>query len=71
MVVKVNKKIILIEVGVTSINNFYTVKNEKKRKYELLANKLGLIYKCRTKMIPFVLTWDRLKTTYHKHTQRK
>ena len=39
---KANKKITLIDVGVTSIDNLYTVKNEKKRIYDLLVNELGL-----------------------------
>ncbi|KAF9763721.1 hypothetical protein NGRA_1100 [Nosema granulosis] len=36
------------------------------RKYDLLANELGLMYKCRTRIIPYVMTWDGLVTTYHK-----
>ncbi|EQB61211.1 hypothetical protein NAPIS_ORF01192 [Vairimorpha apis BRL 01] len=42
------------------------VENEKLRKYDILANELGLIYKSKTKIIPYVMTWDGVVTTYHK-----
>ncbi|EQB61884.1 hypothetical protein NAPIS_ORF00549 [Vairimorpha apis BRL 01] len=38
---------------------------EKLRKYDLLANELGLIQGCKTRIIPYVLTWDGLVTKYH------
>ncbi|KAF9742718.1 hypothetical protein NGRA_3614, partial [Nosema granulosis] len=42
------------------------VENEKLRKYDLLANELGLIHKCRIKIIPYVMTWDGVVTNFHK-----
>ena len=36
------------------------------RKYDLLANELSLIYKCKVKIIPYVMTWDGIVSTYHK-----
>ena len=63
---KKRKEIILIEIGITNQDLLQVVENEKKRKYDLLANELGLIYKCRTKIIPYVLTWDGVVTIYHK-----
>ncbi|TBU13263.1 hypothetical protein CWI38_0485p0040, partial [Hamiltosporidium tvaerminnensis] len=36
------------------------------RKYDLLANELGLIYKCSVEIIPYVMTWDGIVTKYHK-----
>ncbi|EQB60944.1 hypothetical protein NAPIS_ORF01489 [Vairimorpha apis BRL 01] len=61
-----NKKISYIEIRLTSSDNLYTIENEKKRKYYLLANELKFIYKCKNKIIPIDLTWDELKTIYHK-----
>ncbi|TBU04787.1 hypothetical protein CWI36_0715p0040, partial [Hamiltosporidium magnivora] len=47
------------------------VETEKLRKYDLLANELGLIYKCSVEIIPLVMTWDGIVTKYHKsHLKR-
>jgi hypothetical protein len=62
---KVKNEIVIIEIGITSADNLKTVEMEKTRKYELLAKELGLIYKCTTKIIPYVLTWDGLATKCH------
>ncbi|KAI4292739.1 hypothetical protein PAPHI01_2013, partial [Pancytospora philotis] len=43
-----------------------TVETEKKYKYDVLANKLGQEYKCKTRIIPYVMTWDRVVTKHHK-----
>ncbi|TBU13544.1 hypothetical protein CWI38_0400p0050 [Hamiltosporidium tvaerminnensis] len=43
----------------------------KLRKYDLLANELGLVYKCSVEIIPYVMTWDGIVTKYHKsHLKR-
>ncbi len=63
---KVKKEISIIEVGITSQDSLQTVELEKSRKYDLLANELGLINKCKTRIIPYVMTWDGCVTTYHK-----
>ena len=42
------------------------VENEKTRKYDLIANELSLTYKCKVKIIPYVMTWEGLVTKYHK-----
>jgi len=63
---KKRKEIILIEIGITNQDLLQTVENEKMRKYDLLANELGMLYKCKTKIIPFVMTWDGIVTIYHK-----
>ncbi|KAF9746153.1 hypothetical protein NGRA_3539, partial [Nosema granulosis] len=44
---KKRKEIIIIEVGITNLDLLSVVENEKLRKYDLLANELGLIHKCR------------------------
>ena len=63
---KKRKEIIFIEVGITNQDLLQVVENEKKRKYDILANELGVMYKCRTKIIPYVLTWDGVVTIFHK-----
>ncbi|KAL4713368.1 hypothetical protein ACJJTC_016836 [Scirpophaga incertulas] len=47
------------------------VENEKSRKYDLIANELSLIYKCKVKIIPYVITWDGLATKYHKKYRKE
>ncbi|TBU12814.1 reverse transcriptase [Hamiltosporidium tvaerminnensis] len=64
-------KITLIEVGITSQDSLQIVETEKLRKYDLLANELGLIYKCSVEIILYVMTWDGIVTKYHKsHLKR-
>ncbi|TBT99947.1 hypothetical protein CWI36_1794p0010, partial [Hamiltosporidium magnivora] len=63
---KKKNKITLIEVGITSQDSLQIVETEKLRKYDLLANELGLIYKCSVEIIPYVMTWDGIVTKYHK-----
>ncbi|TBU02113.1 hypothetical protein CWI36_1185p0010, partial [Hamiltosporidium magnivora] len=63
---KRQNRITLIEVGITSQDSFQIVETEKLRKYDLLANELGLIYKCNVEIIPYVMTWDGIVTKYHK-----
>jgi hypothetical protein len=63
---KKRKEITLIEVGITSQNQLKTVETEKKRKYDLLANNMGQTHKMKTKIIPWVMTWDGIVTKLHK-----
>ena len=63
---KKKKEIILIEVGITNQDQLQIVENEKRRKYDVLANEMGATHNCRTKIIPFVLTWDGIVTRFHK-----
>ena len=42
------------------------VENEKRRKYDVLANEMGAIHNCKTRIIPYVLTWDGIVTKFHK-----
>ncbi|TBU10202.1 hypothetical protein CWI38_1945p0030 [Hamiltosporidium tvaerminnensis] len=68
---KKKNKMTLIEVGITFQDSLQIVETEKLRKYDLLANKLGLIYKCSVEIIPYVMTWDGIVTKYHKsHLKR-
>ena len=68
---KKKNKITLIEVGITSQDSLQIVETEKLRKYDLLANELGLIYKCSVEIIPYAMTWDGIVTRYHKsHLKR-
>ena len=63
---KKRREIWLIEIVITNQDLLNNVENEKMRKYDLLANKLGLIYKCKTKIIPYVMTRYGVVLTYHK-----
>ncbi|KAF7683899.1 hypothetical protein TCON_0897 [Astathelohania contejeani] len=64
---KKENEIILVEVGITSQDNLQIVETGKKRKYDLLANELGMLYKAKTKIIPYVMTWDGVVTKYHRN----
>ncbi|KAF7680943.1 hypothetical protein TCON_2440 [Astathelohania contejeani] len=61
---KKENEIILVEVGITSQDDIQIVETEKKRKYDFLANELGLLYKAKTKIILYVMTWDGIVTKY-------
>ncbi|KAF7684545.1 hypothetical protein TCON_0261 [Astathelohania contejeani] len=58
--------VILVEIGITSQDNLRQLEVEKKRKYDLLTNELGILYKAKTKIIPYVLIWVGVVTKYHR-----
>ena len=60
------KEITLIEVGITNQDLLTQVENKKSMTNDLVANELDLIYKCKVKIIPYVMTWEGLVTKYHK-----
>ena len=64
---KIRNRIALIEVGITNLDLLTQVENEKTRKYDLVANEISLMYNCKVKIIPYVLTWEGLVTKYHKN----
>ena len=64
--IKRKREIILIEIGITDLDLLTQVENDKIIKYDLVANVLSLMYKCKVNIIPYVLTWDGLVTKYHK-----
>ncbi|TBT99169.1 hypothetical protein CWI36_2071p0010 [Hamiltosporidium magnivora] len=56
-----------IEAGITSHYSLQIVEIEELRNYGLLPNELGLIYKCSTEIIPYVMIWDGIsKCSYDK-----
>ena len=63
---KKRKVITLIEIGITSQDQLQTVESEKKKKYDILANELGAMHNCKTRIIPYVLKWDGIVTKIHK-----
>ncbi|TBU07020.1 hypothetical protein CWI38_2467p0010, partial [Hamiltosporidium tvaerminnensis] len=63
---KKKNKITLIEVGITSQDSLQIVETEKLKKYDLLANELGLIYRCSVEIIPYVMTWDGITRNTHE-----
>ena len=56
----------LLEVGITNQDRLSLVENEKLRKYDLLANELVIIHKCKTSIVPYVMTRDDVVTKYHE-----
>ncbi|KAF7678812.1 hypothetical protein TCON_2551 [Astathelohania contejeani] len=68
---KKENEIISVEVGITSQDNLQIVETEKKRKYDLLENELGLLYKSKNKIIPYVMTWDSVITKYHRNYHKE
>ncbi|TBU11780.1 hypothetical protein CWI38_1041p0030 [Hamiltosporidium tvaerminnensis] len=60
------KEIEKCELLRNSMYDFKSILVLKSGKYDLLANELGLIYKCSVEIIPYVMTWDGIVTKYHK-----
>ncbi|TBU13285.1 hypothetical protein CWI38_0479p0040 [Hamiltosporidium tvaerminnensis] len=60
---KKKNKITLIEVGITSQDSLQI------EKYDLLANELGLIYRCCVEIIPYVMTWDEIPMNVEAYIQ--
>ncbi|EQB62405.1 hypothetical protein NAPIS_ORF00013 [Vairimorpha apis BRL 01] len=66
--IKTDKELLIVKIGVTSLDNLQQVESEKFRKYDELANELGLIHGCKTNIIPYVITWDGIVNKHHsKH----
>jgi hypothetical protein len=63
---KIKKEILIVEVNITSFENLRAVEVEKKHKYDLLANHVGALNKVKTKIVPYVMTWDKFMTTCHR-----
>ena len=62
---------IIVEIGITGQDQLNIFENEKKRKYDVLANEMGAIHKCKTRIIPYVLAWDGIVTKFHKSYAKK
>ena len=61
----------IIEIGITSQDRLRTVKTEKLHKYDMLGGELSMIHKCRTRIIPYVMTWDGIVTKCHRSYVRQ
>ena len=59
------RKEIIIEIGITSQDQLSIVENEKMRKYDVLAKEMGAMHGCKTRIIPYVMTWDGIVTRFH------
>jgi hypothetical protein len=68
---KVKNDIIILEVEITSQDQMQTAEVGKMREYDILAKELGMIYKCTTTIIPYVLPWDGIVTSFHKKYQKQ
>ncbi|KAF7684780.1 hypothetical protein TCON_0010 [Astathelohania contejeani] len=64
---KKENEIILVEAGITSQDNLQIVETENKKKYDFLANELDLLYKAKTKIIPYAMKWDGVVTKYQRN----
>ncbi|EQB62010.1 hypothetical protein NAPIS_ORF00406 [Vairimorpha apis BRL 01] len=58
-------EILIVEVGITSFDNLRAVETEKKHKYDLLANHCGAMNGYKTRIIPYVMTWEGITTTFY------
>ena len=47
------------------------VESEKTRKYDVLANEQAALYKCKARIILYVMTWDGVVTNYHKKPMKE
>ncbi len=63
---KKKREIIVIEIRITIQDQFQIVEAQKKRKYNILANELRAMHNSKTRIIPYVLTWDGIVTKYNK-----
>ena len=68
---KEKNEMIIVEVGITSLERLQEVEIAKARKYGPLAAELKRIYGCKVTMIPYVMTWDGMVTSYHKRYQKE
>ena len=63
---KINKKIKIIEVGITNKDRLQKTESLKKQKYVHLGNELSQTYKMQVEIIPFVMTWDGIVTKFNE-----
>ena len=63
---KLNRKIKITEIGITSKCNLQKTESFKKHKYIELGNELSMIHKMQVEILPFVITWDGMVTTFNK-----
>jgi hypothetical protein len=68
---KRTKEILIIEVGITSLDNLQQVETEKLRKYDVLANELTQMHGFKSTIVPYVLTWDGVVSIYHEMYRRR
>ncbi|MGL5899966.1 MAG: hypothetical protein ACRCZW_09965, partial [Lactobacillaceae bacterium] len=60
------REILIDEVGITNQDRLSLIENEKLRKYDLLANELGIIHKCKTRIVAYVMTCGIIVIKYNK-----
>jgi hypothetical protein len=60
---KLDGKIFIVDVAVTSAPNLTEKENHKITKYQPLAQALGLAHSMSTQVIPYVISWDGLVTS--------
>ena len=62
---KINNRIFLIEIGITSLDYVVSYEYEKVHKYGVLARELRAMHNMSVIIIPYVMTWDGVVTSYN------
>ncbi|EKX73433.1 reverse transcriptase domain containing protein [Theileria equi strain WA] len=66
-----NKRIFIVEVGITCPTKVSDTEYYKQRKYDVLAKELSCIHNMPACTVPIVYSWDGLVTKYHaKHLEK-
>ena len=39
---------------------------EKQHKYDMLAKEMSMTYKCKARIVPYVMAWDGIVTKHHR-----
>ena len=48
------------------MHRLIATETEKRRKYDILVNKMGAEFGCATRIIPYVMSWDGIVTNIHR-----
>lgn len=62
---KLKKEVVIVEVGISSIDNLRVVEVVKKNKYDMLASSYSFMKQYKAVIILYVVTWDGLVTNFH------
>ncbi|AFZ81660.1 hypothetical protein BEWA_010770 [Theileria equi strain WA] len=66
-----NKRIFIVEVGITCPTKVSDTESYKQRKYDVLAKELCCIHNMPACTVPIVYSWDGIVTKYHaKHLEK-
>ncbi len=63
-------EISIVEVGITNCYKLKETEEFKKQKYERLANEMAGVYGLKTRVYPFVMSWDGRVTEKNKYVRK-